>query len=160
VGDVVTVGDSSGQVIRIQIRATTIRDFDGKELLVPNKEFVTGRLLNWTLSNTDIRMSLEVGIAYGSDVRKAVAILEDLLRKHEMILDSPEPDVLFREFGSNSLNLIARYFFNNIEQRGYLLSDLHMKINDAFAEAGIVIAFPQIDVHLDPGASIQATDTP
>jgi potassium efflux system protein len=160
VGDVVTVGDSSGQVIRIQIRATTIRDFDGKELLVPNKEFVTGRLLNWTLSNTDIRMSLEVGIAYGSDVRKAVAILEDLLRKHEMILDSPEPDVLFREFGSNSLNLIARYFFNNIEQRGYLLSDLHMKINDAFTEAGIVIAFPQIDVHLDSGASIQATDTP
>jgi len=149
VGDVVTVGESSGQVIRIQIRATTIRDFDGKELLVPNKEFVTGRLLNWTLSNTDIRMTLEVGIAYGSDVRKAVAILEDLLAKHEMVLDSPAPDVLFREFGNSSLNLIARYFFSDVEQRGFLLSDLHLKINDAFAEAGIVIAFPQIDVHLD-----------
>jgi potassium efflux system protein len=156
VGDVITVGDSSGQVIRIEIRATTIRDFDGKELLVPNKEFVTGRLLNWTLSNTDIRMSLEVGIAYGSDVRKAVAILEDILVNHEMILDRPEPDVLFREFGNNSLNLLARYFFSDIEQRGYLLSDLHLKINDAFAEAGIVIAFPQIDVHFDPGSSNRA----
>jgi potassium efflux system protein len=156
VGDVVTVGDSSGQVIRIEIRATTIRDFDGKELLVPNKEFVTGRLLNWTLSNTDIRMSLEVGIAYGSDVRKAVAILEDILVNHELILDKPEPDVLFREFGDNSLILLARYFFSDIEQRGYLLSDLHLKINDAFTEAGIVIAFPQIDVHFDPGSSNRA----
>ena len=156
VGDVVTVGDSSGQVIRIEIRATTIRDFDGKELLVPNKEFVTGRLLNWTLSNTDIRMSLEVGIAYGSDVRKAVAILEDILVNHEMILDKPEPDVLFREFGDNSLVLLARYFFSDIEQRGYLLSDLHLKINDALTEAGIVIAFPQIDVHFDPGSSNRA----
>ena len=149
VGDVVTVGESSGTVIRIQIRATTIRDFDGKELLVPNKEFVTGRLLNWTLSNTDIRMVLEVGIAYGSDVRKAAAILEDVLANHEMVLDDPAPDVLFREFGSSSLNLAARYFFSDVDQRGYLLSDLHHKINDAFAEAGIVIAFPQIDVHMD-----------
>jgi potassium efflux system protein len=150
VGDVITVGESSGQVIRIQIRATTIRDFDGKELLVPNKEFVTGRLLNWTLSNTDIRMILEVGIAYGSDVRKAKAILEELLKSHDMILDNPAPDVIFREFGSSSLNLTARYFFSDIQQRGFLLSDLHMKINDAFKEAGIVIAFPQIDVHFDP----------
>ena len=156
VGDVITVGESSGQVIQIQIRATTIRDFDGKELLVPNKEFVTGRLLNWTLSNTDIRMSLEVGIAYGSDVRKAVAILEGILANHALILDKPEPDVLFREFGDNSLKLIARYFFSDIEQRGYLLSDLHMKINDAFNEAGIVIAFPQIDVHMNPEPATQS----
>jgi potassium efflux system protein len=153
VGDVITVGESSGQVVRIQIRATTIRDFDGKELLVPNKEFVTGRLLNWTLSNSEIRMTLEVGIAYGSDVRKAKAILEELLRDHDMILDNPEPDVIFQEFGSSSLNLTARYFFSDVQQRGYLLSDLHMKINDAFAEAGITIAFPQIDVHFDPKPS-------
>jgi potassium efflux system protein len=153
VGDLITVGDSSGQVIRIHIRATTIRDFDGKELLVPNKEFVTGRLLNWTLSNTDIRMTLEVGIAYGSDVHKAVTILEELLRSHDMILDDPAPDVIFREFGNSSLNLIARYFFNDVDRRAFLLHDLHMKINDAFKENGIVIAFPQIDVHMDPNFS-------
>ena len=149
VGDLISVGESSGQVIRIRIRATTIRDFDGKELLVPNKEFVTGRLLNWTLSDTSIRMILEVGIAYGSDVRKARAIVEDILASHEMILDKPEPDVVFGEFGDNALKLTARYFFADIEQRAYLLTDLHQKINDAFAEAGIVIAFPQLDVHLD-----------
>ncbi len=149
VGDVITVGESSGQVIRIRIRATTIRDFDGKELLVPNKEFVTGRLLNWTLSDSSIRMTLDVGIAYGSDVRKAVAILEDILDKHDLIADDPEPDVIFNKFGDSSLNLTARYFFTDVQQRGFLLSDLHTTINEAFAEAGIVIAFPQIDVHFD-----------
>ncbi len=149
VGDVITVGESSGQVIRIRIRATTIRDFDGKELLVPNKEFVTGRLLNWTLSDTSVRMTLDVGIAYGSDVRKAVAILQDVLDSHELIADNPAPDVIFSKFDNSALNLTARYFFTDVQQRGFLLSDLHMKINDAFAEAGIVIAFPQVDVHFD-----------
>ncbi len=149
VGDVVTVGESSGQVIRIRIRATAIRDFDGKELLVPNKEFVTGRLLNWTLSDTCIREILDVGIAYGSDVRKAVAILQDVLDNHPLVVSEPSPDVIFSKFDSSSLNLTARYFFTNVNQRGMLLSDLHLKINDAFEEAGIVIAFPQLDVHFD-----------
>ncbi len=149
VGDTITVGESSGQVIRIRIRATTIRDFDGKELLVPNKEFVTGRLLNWTLSDSSIRMTLDVGIAYGSDVRKAVAILQDVLENHELIADDPAPDVIFSKFDNSALNLTARYFFTDVQQRGFLLSDLHMRINDAFAEAGIVIAFPQVDVHFD-----------
>ena len=149
VGDLVTVGDASGEVIRIRIRATTIRDFDGKELLVPNKEFVTGRLLNWTLSDTSIRYTLDVGIAYGSDVHKAVAILEDILRNHDLISKDPEPDVVFNKFDNSALNLTARYFFTDMTQRAFLLSDLHMKINDAFKEAGIVIAFPQIDVHFD-----------
>jgi len=154
-GDLVTVGESSGQVVRIKIRATTIRDFDGKELLVPNKEFVTGRLLNWTLSDNSIRVIIDVGIAYGSDVRKAVAILEELLARHELVLRHPEPDVLFREFGDSSLNLTARCFMSDVDQRWFLISDLHMKIDDAFKEAGIVIAFPQIDVHLDSKESNQ-----
>jgi potassium efflux system protein len=149
VGDVITVGESSGQVIRIRIRATTIRDFDGKELLVPNKEFVTGRLLNWTLSDSCIRMTLDVGIAYGSDVKKAIAILEDIVKNHVLVVDDPEPDVIFNKFDSSALNLTVRYFFTDVQQRGYLLSDLHVKINEAFNKAGIVIAFPQIDVHFD-----------
>lgn len=149
VGDVVTVGDCSGEVVRIRIRATTIRDFDGKELLVPNKEFVTGRLLNWTLSDSCIRMTLDVGIAYGSDVIKAISILEDIIRNHELIVDEPAPDVIFNKFDNSALNLKVRYFSTDVSQRFYLLSDLHVRINEAFKEAGITIAFPQIDVHFD-----------
>ena len=117
--------------------------------MVPNKEFVTGRLLNWTLSDSCIRMTLDVGIAYGSDVNKAISILEDIVRSDELIVDNPEPDVIFNKFDNSALNLTVRYFFNDVQQRGYLLSDLHVKINEAFDKAGITIAFPQIDVHFD-----------
>jgi potassium efflux system protein len=150
VGDVVTVGESSGEVVKVRIRATTIRDFDGKELLVPNKEFVTGRLLNWTLSDPKIRLIIDVGIAYGSDVRRAAAAIQEILTNHPKVLQDPAPFVMFGQFGDSSLNLAARLFTAEVENRVALTSDLHHKIYEKLAEEGITIAFPQLDVHLDP----------
>jgi potassium efflux system protein len=150
VGDVITVGESSGKVVKIRIRATTIRDFDGKELLVPNKEFVTGRLLNWTLSDPKIRVVIDVGIAYGSDARRAAAAIEEILLNHPMVLKDPAPFVLFGQFGDSSLNLTARLFTADVDNRVELTSDLHHRIYERLDEEGIVIAFPQLDVHLDP----------
>lgn len=150
VGDVVTIGESTGTVTRIQIRATTIRDWDGKELLVPNKEFITGRLLNWTLSDTNNRIVIDVGIAYGSDVAAAMKILEDVVTLHPAILDEPRPNILFTQFGDNALLLSARCFLADLDDRLRRVSELNQQIYTAFNEAGIVIAFPQLDVHLDP----------
>jgi potassium efflux system protein len=150
VGDLVTVGESSGEVVKIRIRATTIRDFDGKELLVPNKEFVTGRLLNWTLSDPRIRVMIEVGIAYGSDARRAAAVIQEILMNHPMVLKDPEPFVMFRQFGDSSLNLSVRLHTADVEDRIALTSDLHHRIYEKLDEEGITIAFPQLDVHLDP----------
>ncbi|MDZ4729474.1 MAG: mechanosensitive ion channel [Xanthomonadales bacterium] len=150
VGDVVTVGESSGTVTRIQIRATTIRDWDGKELLVPNKEFITGRLLNWTLSDTTTRIVIEVGIAYGSDVNKAMQILNDVVTAHPAVVADPRPNILFTQFGDNALQLSARCFLSDPEDRLLRVSELHQQIYTAFNDAGIVIAFPQLDVHMDP----------
>ncbi len=149
VGDVVTVGESSGEVARVRIRATTIRDFEGKELLVPNKEFVTGRLLNWTLSDPKIRLDLDVGIAYGSDTRRASLAIEDILQNHPQILREPQPWVVFSQFGDSSLNMRARFFIDDPELRVPLISELHHRIYERLAEEGITIAFPQLDVHLD-----------
>jgi potassium efflux system protein len=154
VGDVVTIGDSSGEVTRIQIRATTIRDWDGKELLVPNKEFITGRLLNWTLSDTNNRIVLDVGIAYGSDVVAAMRILEQVVSEHPAVLKEPRPNILFTQFGDNALQLSVRCFFAELDDRLRRISELHQKIYAAFNEAGIVISFPQLDVHLDPDSPL------
>ena len=154
VGDVVTVGENSGTVTRIRIRATTIREWDGKELLVPNKEFVTSRLLNWTLTDPTIRLTLEVGIAYGSDVGKAMGILKDVVSNHELTLDDPSPMILFREFGDDSLQFHARVFIANPMDRWLIQSELHEQIYAAFENAGIVIAFPQRDVHFDVNSPI------
>jgi len=149
IGDVVTVGDTDGAVTRIRIRATTIRGWDGKELLVPNKEFITGRLLNWSLSDQTTRVILSVGIAYGSDVRQAMGLLEAAAAENENVLDDPAPSVIFETFGDNSLALLLRCFVASAELRYPTISALNQAINDKFNAAGINIAFPQRDLHLD-----------
>lgn len=154
VGDVISVGDSSGTVTRIQIRATTIRDWDGKELLVPNKEFITGRLLNWTLSDTNIRVTLNVGIAYGSNVELAMQLLEKVVTRHPAVIKEPAPSVVFTGFGDSALQLSVRCFFAELDNRVKRISELHQQIYTAFNEAGISISFPQLDVHLNTSAPI------
>jgi len=149
VGDIVTVGDTDGVVTKIQIRATTIRNWDRKELLVPNKEFVTGRLLNWSLSDQMTRVVVVVGVAYGSDVDKALALMREAAQEHEHVLDDPAPILSFEGFGDNSLTLILRAYLSSIDYRIATITDLHKAINRKFADAGIVIAFPQRDLHLD-----------
>ena len=149
VGDIVTIGAHSGQVTRIQIRATTIKDWDGKELLVPNKDFITGQLTNWTLTDSTTRIVIPVGITYGSDVDKAMQLLFEVLTSHPAVIKQPPPTVLFTGFGDNSLNLEARCFVADVMQRLVTMSDLHSRINSVFKDAGIVIAFPQRDVHID-----------
>jgi potassium efflux system protein len=149
VGDIVTVGDTDGLVTRIRIRATTIRNWDRKELLVPNKEFITSRLLNWSLSDATTRIVITVGVAYGSDVDKALALMREAAEEHENVLDDPAPSLVFDGFGDNALTLHLRVFVCELEQRVPTITDLHRAINRKFNQAGIVIAFPQRDIHLD-----------
>jgi potassium efflux system protein len=149
VGDFVSVGDTDGTVTRIRIRATTIRTQSGKELLVPNKEFITGRLLNWSLSDPTVRLVLPVGVAYGSDVRLAKALLREAAEENESVLDEPRPSVIFQGFGDNALTMMLRCFVDDVELRFPTISALNEAINDKFNQAGIVIAFPQRDLHFD-----------
>ncbi len=149
VGDVVTVGDATGTVARIRIRATTIVDWDRKELVVPNKEFVTGRLLNWTLSNNLLRLIVRVGVAYGADVRRARELLAEVAKENETVLEDPAPIILFNSFGDNALGLELRVYLPSIEHLLRVETELHHAIYDKFDQAGIVIAYPQRDVHLD-----------
>jgi potassium efflux system protein len=149
VGDIVTVGDKDGTVTKIRIRATTILDFDGRELLVPNKEFITGRLLNWTLSDSTVRLVIPVGIAYGSDVEEALRILEQITNDYPGILADPEPSIIIENFGDNALELSARFFIDSFDDYWPVMTNVRSEIYKRFAEAGIAIAFPQRDVHFD-----------
>ena len=149
VGDVVTIGTTDGVVTRIQIRATTIRTWDRQELLVPNKEFITGRLLNWSLSDQTTRIKVPVGVAYGSDVQKAMSLMDAAARENEHVLAEPNPSIIFDAFGDNSLNLVLRCFVGAQDVRMTTITQLHEAINEKFNDAGISISFPQRDVHLD-----------
>jgi len=149
VGDVVTVGGTDGRVTRIRIRATTIRDFAGKELLVPNKEFISGQLLNWSLSDPVIRLLLPVGIAYGSDVQQAMRLMREAAEENPLVLEDPPTTVTFDSFGDNALLLTLRCFIGSVDNRVAIKSVLHQVIDQKFREAEISMAFPQRDVHLD-----------
>lgn len=159
VGDIVSVGDTTGVVSRIRIRATTITNWDRQELLVPNKEFITNRLLNWSLSDPVNRITVQVGIAYGSDVVKALQLLREAAIEHSNVLAEPEPLITFDRFGDNALDLKLRCYLPNADHRLLTISELHELINRKFNEAGIVIAFPQRDVHLDSSTPLEVRVT-
>jgi potassium efflux system protein len=148
VGDAVTVGDISGVVSRIQIRATTITTWDRRELLVPNKEFITGRLLNWSLTDPITRIEVPVGVDYGADVKHAMQLMMEIAHKHPRVLEDPKPAVSFESFGDNSLMLYLRCFVASYDYRVSTRSELHSALYEKLREAGIGIAFPQRDVHL------------
>jgi potassium efflux system protein len=155
VGDTVTVGDIHGTVTRIQIRATTILDWDRKELIVPNKEFITGRLINWSLSDSIIRIKIPVGIAYGSDTDLAENLLLKAAQASSLVLKSPSPQAVFLSFGDNSLNFELRVFIKSIDDWIPMLHAMNRAIDKEFRQAGITIAFPQRDVHLDASSPLE-----
>ncbi|WP_295539958.1 mechanosensitive ion channel domain-containing protein [uncultured Thiohalocapsa sp.] len=148
VGDVVTIGETSGVVTKIEIRATTVRTWDRQELLVPNKELITGRITNWTLSDSINRVVVPVGIEYGSDTRKALQILAEVARENERVLEDPAPIITFEGFGNDALTLVLRCFLADMDYRLDTITVLHQAIDDRFRTAGIGIAFPQRDIHL------------
>ncbi len=147
-GDVVTVGDISGTVSKIKIRATTITDWDRKELIVPNREFVTGRLINWTLTDPVTRVVFKIGVAYGTDPEKVRDVLLEVAKKTPNVLGDPAPSVVFQQFGASSLDFDLRVFVPHID---YLISTrngIQYAVDKAFKKEGIEIPFPQRDLHI------------
>jgi potassium efflux system protein len=148
IGDTVTIDGLSGTVTKIRIRATTVTDWDNKEQLIPNQNFLVNPLINWTLSDPITRVVLNVGIAYGSDTERALQVMMDVVQANQDVLDEPPPTIFFIEFGESSLDFEVRVFVRDRIRRMPLRHDLHMAINKALAEAGIEIPFPQRDLHL------------
>ena len=148
VGDVVTIGQTTGTVTKIRIRATTVRNWDRQELLVPNKEFITNHLLNWTLSDSLNRVVISLGVGYEDDVRLAIRLMEEAVADNERVLKEPPPSFIFERFGDSALLLQARCFVPEVEDRVPVISDLQQVILDKFRAHGISLAFPQRDIHL------------
>jgi potassium efflux system protein len=148
VGDTVTVGGFSGTVSRIRIRATTITDWDRKELIVPNREFITGHVVNWTLSDTVLRMVIKVGVVYGSNTNLATQLLLDSAHAHTLVLQHPAPSAVFQGFGNNTLEFELRVFVSGMEHLSVVRHELNTAIDGAFRAAGIEMAFPQQEIHL------------
>lgn len=148
IGDIVTIDGVSGIVSRIRIRATSITDWDRREYIVPNREFVTGKLLNWTLSDTTNRVVVNVGVSYGNNPDQAREIMLNVACSHPNVLTDPPPIATFESFGDSSLSLVLRAYLPNLDERLMTITQLHTEIHRRFREAGIEIPFPQRDVHM------------
>ncbi len=148
IGDVVTIDGVSGVVSKIQIRATSITDWDRREYIVPNRELVNGKLLNWTLSDSTNRILISVGIGYSSDPDQARSIMLQIAEQHPNVLDDPSPVATFENFGDSSLNLVLRAYLPDMENRLHTITELHTQIHRSFAEEGINIPFPQREVRV------------
>jgi small-conductance mechanosensitive channel len=148
VGDRVQLDDLLGVVSTIGLRASKVRTFDGSDVLVPNGDFISARVINWTLSDERRRMTLPVRVAYGTKPRQVIEILQGLASANPEVLPEPAPEALFRGFGESALDFELRAWTES--ERGFLavLSDLAVATGEALEAAGIRIPFPQQDLHL------------
>ena len=151
IGDVVTVGGSSGRVTRIRIRSTTVTDWDRREVIVPNKAFLSEKIVNWSLSDQISRVVIDVGIGYGSDVVQAQELLLQIAKDNPIVMENPVPSVIFDGFGADSLDFKLRVFVE-YSNRVQVANQLRNEIFKRFNEADIEMPFAQRDTHLDTGS--------
>jgi len=150
VGDFIEVDGTVAVVDRINIRSTTVTNFDRQTIIIPNKQLITQNLTNWSRNDRIMRRRLRVGVAYGSDVEKVLRVLDEEVRRHPNALADPPPAIRFAQFGDSSLDFDV-FFFATIEDGLQTLADLHRQVNDRFAKEKIEIPFPQRDLHLRSG---------
>jgi small-conductance mechanosensitive channel len=150
VGDQVTVGDVDGHVRAINMRATEIVTGDNISIIVPNSEFISGRVVNWSHGDPKLRLRLPVGVSYRSDVEHVREVLLGVARRCDDVLEDPAPDVDFVRFGQSSLDLELHAWIADPDRRDEITTALHFAIRSAFLDENIEIPFPQYELHFRP----------
>ena len=161
-GDLIEVDGLSGVVENIGMRSTRVCTATNVEITVPNSSFLENNVVNWTLSDVMIRACVPVGVAYGSPTREVARHLKRAAEEHGLVLPKPEPFVWFTDFGDNALQFELHFYLNmrNLSERKRIQSDLRFMIEQYFGDAGIVIAFPQRDIHIDTQKAIDVRVLP
>lgn len=148
-GDRIEVGGTLGDVVRLRGRSTWIQTNDNVVIIVPNSEFISQRVTNWTANDRQVRISLPVGVGYDSDPKEVREILSRIASQHPDVLPEPAPEIVFLDFGDSSLDFELRVWtVRQVQTPQRLKSDLYFAIFDAFREEGIEIPFPQRDIHV------------
>jgi small-conductance mechanosensitive channel len=148
VGDGVMIDGEYGTVMHIGLRTTIVENLDQAELIVPNSHMISQKVTNWTFSTRNIRIVINVGVAYGSDLDKVLSILKEVGSNHPEVLKTPAPIAYFTAFGSSSLDFELRTWISNIDNRPRIKNELLLAINRRFKDEDIEIPFPQQDLHL------------
>jgi small-conductance mechanosensitive channel len=148
VGDYIQLGEQWGEITRIGLRSTIVRTFDNSEIVVPNSDLVSNQVTNWTLSDRKSRITLPVGVAYGSDVTLVMRTLLEAVKDNPLVLKIPDPQVVFSGFGESSLDFRLMVWITDVNSRLRAQTEILQEIDRRFRELGIEIPFPQRDLHL------------
>ncbi|MCB2183948.1 MAG: mechanosensitive ion channel [Desulfobulbaceae bacterium] len=157
-GDILEVEGTVVKVIDMRIRTTVVRTWKEEELIMPNSIFSQSTVKNYTLRDNEFRLGVVVGVTYGSDMKKVIDVLEQTARDIPWRLPDPEPRILMQDFGNSSVDFGVYVSIDNPWMQRIYMSDLRKEIWFAFKDANITIAFPQLDVHLDPPVTEAITD--
>ena len=147
-GDVVDVGGLTGTVRKISVRATTVETYNNAVIYVPNAEFVSNRLINWTRNSRSVRHEITVGVAYGSDTDLVMKLLREAANGNPGALKYPAPSVIFSNFGNNTLDFILRFWVHDFDSAVPTASAIRQDIEKIFSKNNVEVAFPQLDVHI------------
>ena len=148
VGDIIEIDDKVGRVEEIKLRTTRAVTIDNKVLIIPNHLYLTNSLYNWTQNGSTTRESVTVGVAYGSDVQLVKKLLIEAVSTHPEVISSPEPKVVFTDFGDSSLNFKIVFTLNDSFKAQFPKSDIRFEIDKLFRENNVTIPFPQRDIHI------------
>jgi len=155
IGDRVTVGDTEGDVEAINIRSTMIKSLNNITIIVPNSEFVSSRVINWSHGDTRIRVDIEVGVSYGSDLDTVIKLMLEAAEEHSQILKKPDPEVLLKSFGDSSWNMVLRCWIAHPKRYHLVRSEINMAFVRKFRKNNVEIPFPQRDLHIRSSKEIQ-----
>jgi len=158
VGDRITVGETEGDVMAINMRSTMIRSIDNITIIVPNTEFISGRVTNWSLGDKKVRLNIDVGVSYTSDLDTVLRSLLEVARESDKVLKSPPPLVHFMGFGDSSWNMRLRCWIANPKEHWQITSDINCTIVRKFRENGVEIPFPQRDLHVRSSIPLMLKD--
>ncbi|MDF1594205.1 MAG: mechanosensitive ion channel [Desulfobacterales bacterium] len=148
VGDRITIGNTEGDVMEINMRSTTVRSLNNISIIVPNSEFVSSQVVNWSHRDLKIRLDIDVGVSYGSNLEKVLKCLRDVAEESEDVLPKPRPDLLLLGFGDSSWNMRLRVWIANPKRHPLTRSGINCAIVRKFRENDIEIPFPQRDLHV------------
>ena len=148
VGDFVEVGGVQGRIRAIKTRSSIVETLDNVSIIVPNSNFITDNVTNWSYRDSKVRIHISVGVSYGSDVDLVAETLLQVGRSHQEVLLNPEPTIQFLEFGDSALNFDLLVWINDASRQYFIRSDLNFAVVKAFQERDITIAFPQRDLHI------------
>lgn len=157
IGDWVDVDGQTGIITNIGARASRLKLFSGIDMLIPNSKFLENNVINWTLSDKNLRLKITIGVAYGSPTRDVARLMMRAVTEHGLVLEEPEPKVIFEEFGDSALQFSAFFWveITPFSDTRVVMSDIRHRIDKLFREADITIAYPQRDLHLDSIAPIE-----